>query len=176
MRLQVLADDISGGRERVRVPLVCAKEEAPPPPDFTYRRDYTASPAASLVISEMHRRGLVQWAGTANTRGSLPRFTADESVRFTKEGVLEKILFTPCVEDARGLKGSLPACALVVCVADWMAWGWHAVNVHRAGLSSVQTTLQRKSMSLYCVRLTCMCVHQLELHAAKVCLSCHVAI
>lgn len=109
--LQILKSDASGGQERVRIPVVNDTGDAVAPPVATYHADYTASPAAAAVINELYARKLVQWAGVEKTRGALPDFAGTAAVFFSNVGTLDKIQFTPCMEDAPGLGGPLHGCA-----------------------------------------------------------------
>ena len=111
----MLVGDISGGQERVRIPLVCDTDATPDPPVFTYRATNTVSRSAALCIGELYRRGLVQWAGSAWTdpaggAAAVPDFTSEFSVCYTQRLVLDRIQFTPCMEDAPGGHPALPAC------------------------------------------------------------------
>lgn len=112
----LLSDDISGGRERVRIALINDSGEEAPAPKFTYRRDYTFSPAAAVYMSELFSRRLVQWSGskaTAPAAGKrLPDFTSEHSVLYNQEsGMLERIQFTPCMEDRLSGRPQLLECA-----------------------------------------------------------------
>lgn len=100
----LLKEDLSGGSERVRIALVNDSGQEATEPDFTYRKDYTFSPAAVVYMSELFSRRLVQWSGskaTAPAAGkTLPDFTSEHSVLYNQEsGMLERIQFTPCMED-----------------------------------------------------------------------------
>jgi hypothetical protein len=115
VREQLLLDDVARGRERVRIPLVSDTAADVAPPDFTYRPDYTASLPAALMINELYRLKLIQWAGAARTDaddgGDLTaRFSGPAAVFFNSHLQLEKIQFTPCMEDAPGAPGPLRRC------------------------------------------------------------------
>lgn len=102
-----MSEDISGGSERVRIALVNDSHQAADLPEFTYRRDYTFSPAAVVYMSELFSRRLVQWSGSKATKptagNTLPDFTSEHSVLYNQgSGMLERIQFTPCMEDRPG--------------------------------------------------------------------------
>lgn len=111
-------EDISGGQERVRIPLVNDTPDTPDPPAFTYRPTNSVSRSAALCLGELHRRRLVQWAGSALTdaadgTAALPDFTSHFSVGYHPVHlVLDRIQFTPCMEDAPGGPAALPACVI----------------------------------------------------------------
>lgn len=99
-----MKEDLSGGSERVRIALVNDSGQEATVPEFTYRKDYTFSPAAVVYMSELFSRRLVQWSGSKATTPAagktLPDFTSEHSVLYNQEsGMLERIQFTPCMED-----------------------------------------------------------------------------
>ena len=123
--VQALVDDVSCGAERVRIPLVHTPADTSVTlPDFTYHKDYTASPGAAVVINELHRRGLVQWAGSAATADA-PDFEsltmpaddgvagseAHTAVLFQESNVLGTLSYTPCIEDVPGAPTAMRRCA-----------------------------------------------------------------
>lgn len=120
-----MREDISGGSERVRIALVNDSGEEAALPVFTYCRDYRFSPAAVVYMSELFSRRLVQWSGSKATRPApgktLPDFTSEHSVLYNQHsGMLERIQFTPCMEDRLGGQRQLLECAPS---ADfWAAW------------------------------------------------------
>ena len=115
--VQVLVEDISEGRERVRIPVVVdGPTDGITAPTISYTADYSASPAAARVLTRLYADHLIQWAGTAQTDPAcggeaLPDFASDGSVCFTPGLLLDRIQFTPCFEDIAGAATGMPECA-----------------------------------------------------------------
>jgi hypothetical protein len=136
----VLSEDLSQGAELVRIPAINESSVNVPLPLLTYRREYCLSPKAAAYVSEMYSRNLVQWAGTKFTGTppghEMPNFVTEKSVLYNQNtGMLERIQFTPCMEDSVGGRPELikyafrpRACSSIGLVSALLKSRWRALS------------------------------------------------
>ena len=115
----LLCDDISGGKEPVRIPLINDTQSEATYPKFEYISKYCkASTLALDYLQRLTELNLNQWSGCNTTKNPFPKFQScgDDGIAYDKFGSLNATHFVPIVECSPDC--SNPACALPSCAPD----------------------------------------------------------